>query len=29
MTKEREIRKPYKDEQLTQTIGVGEHEFDY
>ncbi len=24
-----EIRKPYKDEQLTQTIGVGEHEFDY
>ncbi len=24
-----EIRKPYKDEKLTQTIAVGEHEFDY
>ncbi len=24
-----EIRKPYKDEQLTQIIQVGEHEFDY
>lgn len=24
-----EIRKPYKGEQLTQTIQVGEHEFDY
>ncbi len=24
-----EIRKPYKDEHLTQTIQVGEHEFDY
>ena len=24
-----EIRKPYKDEKLTQTIVVGEHEFDY
>ena len=24
-----EIRKPYKDEQLTQTIQVGEHQFDY
>ena len=24
-----EIRKPYKDEKLTQTITVGEHEFDY
>ena len=24
-----EIRKPYKDEKLTQTIKVGEHEFDY
>ncbi len=24
-----EIRKSYKDEQLTQTIQVGEHEFDY
>ena len=24
-----EIRKPYKDEQLTQTIQVGEHAFDY
>ena len=24
-----EIRKPYKDEKLTQTIMVGEHEFDY
>ncbi|WP_308556073.1 GNAT family N-acetyltransferase [uncultured Lactobacillus sp.] len=24
-----EIRKPYKDEKLTQTISVGEHEFDY
>lgn len=24
-----EIRKPYRDEKLTQTIMVGEHEFDY
>ena len=24
-----EIRKSYKDEKLTQTIAVGEHEFDY
>ena len=24
-----EIRKPYKGEKLTQTIPVGEHEFDY
>ena len=24
-----EIRKPYKDEKLNQTITVGEHEFDY
>ena len=24
-----EIRKPYKDEKLMQTIVVGEHEFDY
>lgn len=24
-----EIRKPYKGEKLTQTIVVGEHEFDY
>ena len=24
-----EIRKPYKGEKLTQTIAVGEHEFDY
>ena len=24
-----EIRKPYKDEKLTQTIAVGGHEFDY
>ena len=24
-----EIRKPYKDEKLTQMIAVGEHEFDY
>ena len=24
-----EIRKPYKKEKLTQTIKVGEHEFDY
>ena len=24
-----EIRKPYKNEKLTQTIAVGEHEFDY
>ncbi|HIS59590.1 MAG TPA: GNAT family N-acetyltransferase [Candidatus Faecousia faecipullorum] len=24
-----EIRKPYQDEKLTQTITVGEHEFDY
>lgn len=24
-----EIRKPYKDEKLTQTIAVGEHKFDY
>lgn len=24
-----EIRKPYKDEKLAQTIAVGEHEFDY
>ena len=24
-----EIRKPYKNETLTQTITVGEHEFDY
>ena len=24
-----EIRKPYKGEKLTQTIRVGEHEFDY
>ena len=24
-----EIRKPYKDEKLTQTIAVGKHEFDY
>ena len=24
-----EIRKPYKDEKLSQTIAVGEHEFDY
>ena len=24
-----EIRKPYKDEKLTQTIAVGEHNFDY
>ena len=24
-----EIRKPYKDEKLTQTIVVGQHEFDY
>ena len=24
-----EIRKPYKDEKLTQTIAVDEHEFDY
>ena len=24
-----EIRKPYKNEKLTQTIQVGEHEFDY
>ena len=24
-----EIRKPYKSEKLTQTITVGEHEFDY
>ena len=24
-----EIRKPYKDEKLTQTMAVGEHEFDY
>ena len=24
-----EIRKPYNDEKLTQTITVGEHEFDY
>ena len=24
-----EIRKPYKNEKLTQTIPVGEHEFDY
>ena len=24
-----EIRKPYKSEKLTQTIMVGEHEFDY
>ena len=24
-----EIRRPYKDEKLTQTIVVGEHEFDY
>ena len=24
-----EIRKPYKNEKLTQTIVVGEHEFDY
>lgn len=24
-----EIRKPYKDEKLMQTIAVGEHEFDY
>ena len=24
-----EIRKPYKDEKLTQKIAVGEHEFDY
>lgn len=24
-----EIRKPYKDEKLTQTISVGAHEFDY
>lgn len=23
-----EIRKPYKDEKLTQTIMAGEHEFD-
>lgn len=24
-----EIRKPHKDEKLSQTIAVGEHEFDY
>ena len=24
-----EIRKPYKDEKLKQTIAVGEHDFDY
>ena len=24
-----EIRKPYKDEKLTQTIAVGKHEFEY
>ena len=24
-----EIRKPYKDEKLTQSIRVGEHDFDY
>ena len=24
-----EIRKPYQNEKLTQTITVGEHEFDY
>ncbi len=24
-----EIRRPYKDEKLTQTIVVGEHDFDY
>ncbi|MCI8401663.1 MAG: GNAT family N-acetyltransferase [Lachnospiraceae bacterium] len=24
-----EIRKPYQDEKLTQTIRVGEHDFDY
>lgn len=24
-----EIRKPYSGEKLTQTIAVGEHEFDY
>lgn len=24
-----EIRKPYKGKKLTQTIAVGEHEFDY
>ena len=24
-----EIRKPYKEEKLTQTLVVGEHEFDY
>ena len=24
-----EIRRPYKDEKLTQIITVGEHEFDY
>lgn len=24
-----EVRKPYKDEMLTQTITVGDHEFDY
>lgn len=24
-----EIRKPYQDETLTQTITVGEYEFDY
>lgn len=24
-----EIRKPYQDEKLTQTITVGEHQFDY
>ena len=24
-----EIRKPYEGENLTQTIRVGEHEFDY
>lgn len=24
-----EIRKPYENEKLTQTIAVGEHEFDY
>ena len=24
-----EIRKPYKDEKLTQTIAVGDHKFDY
>ena len=24
-----EVRKPYQGEKLTQTITVGEHEFDY